>query len=106
MGAFRLLARLRPLRGTALDVFGRTAERRRERQDLADYRQLVETLLADLSPQNYEVACELAGLAAQLRGFGHVRDRNRDKLSDRYRQLLSQWRGEEDTSPVKIVEAA
>ena len=106
MGAFRLLAHLRPLRGTVLDVFGRTDERRRERQDLEDYRQLVDTLLADLSPQNYELACELAGLAAQLRGFGHVRDRNRDNLAERYRRLWSQWRGEEDTSAVKIVEAA
>lgn len=106
MTAFRFLAALRPLRGTALDVFSYTSERKRERQDLSDYRQLVEILLNDLSASNYKLACELAALPEKLRGFGHVRDRNRDKLSQRYQTLLSQWRGNDDANPVKFVEAA
>ena len=100
---FALLARLRFLRGTPFDLFGRSGERRRERQDIADYRELLGELRAGLSDANYAVAVQLAELPLQLRGFGHVKDENRLKLKMQRRQLLAAFRGE---SPVKFVEKA
>ncbi len=106
MPAFAVLARLKFLRGTALDVFGRTAERRQERADLEDYRQLLQTLLAGLKDANYAVALELARLPAKLRGFGHVKDRNRELLAPQRQRLLREFLGEKPADVVTIVEAA
>ncbi|MBW7901127.1 MAG: indolepyruvate ferredoxin oxidoreductase family protein [Rhodocyclaceae bacterium] len=71
--AFRLLAKLRFLRGTALDLFGKTAERRMERQLVADYEADVRLILDRLAPATHADALALAGLPARIRGFGHVK---------------------------------
>ena len=104
--AFRWLARLRFLRGTALDMFGYTAERRQERADIADYESLLGDTMAELNEKNYDAALALAELPAKLRGFGHVKDRNRELLALQKEELLQRLRGEEPVSAVKIVEAA
>jgi len=104
--AFGWLARLRRLRGTPLDIFGRTAERKRERQDIAAYADALETICRELREDNYAAALELARLPAKLRGFGHVKDRNRELLAPRRQQLLAQLRGEVHSAPVKVVDAA
>ena len=106
MRAFGGLAKLRFLRGTALDIFGRTAERRRERADIDDYRQLVDSLLPKLTEQNYPVALQLAKLAGKLRGYGHVKDRNRELLALQRAELLQRFRGEPPAAAVNIVGAA
>ena len=69
MQAFTLLARLRFLRSTALDVFGYTAERRRERADPGGLSRAAGHLVAGLGESNYTAALELARLPAKLRGF-------------------------------------
>ena len=74
MQAFRLLARAKSLRGTALDPFGRTAERRNERAMIADYEQLVRHLSATLTPTNHAAAVDLAALPDAIRGYGHIKD--------------------------------
>lgn len=102
--AFRMLAPLRRLRGTALDVFGYTAERRQERQDIVDYLAMLDELLPRVPAVDYEVLRELLALPLQLRGFGHVKDRNREQLRARERQLRQRLDG--DSSVVKIVDAA
>ena len=61
MRAFKILARLRGLRGGRFDVFGYQAERRAERQLIADYEALVRDLSAKLDTDNHGVAIELAG---------------------------------------------
>jgi indolepyruvate ferredoxin oxidoreductase len=104
MRAFTQLARLRFLRGTAFDVFGYSAERRRERVDLDEYRQLLHTLVAQLDESNYALALELARLPEKLRGFGHVKDRNRELLAPRRAELLREFRGEKAADVVKLVE--
>ncbi|MBN7798495.1 indolepyruvate ferredoxin oxidoreductase family protein [Parahaliea mediterranea] len=106
MTAFEWLAKLRRLRGTRWDVFGYTAERRRERQDIADYEAVLETICRELDADNYAPALELARLPAKLRGYGHVKDRNRDQLALRQQQLYAQLRGESQTAAVKFVDAA
>jgi len=106
MKAFSLLARFRKLRGTRLDLFGYTEERRQERADIADYEALLETVMRELDSDHYDAALELARLPAKLRGFGHVKDRNREMLALRKQQLIAQLRGESQTAAVKIVDAA
>jgi indolepyruvate ferredoxin oxidoreductase len=73
--AFKLLARLKGLRGGRFDVFGYTAERRMERALIGEYRAMIDKLLPALSAENYATAVELASLPEQIRGFGHVKEK-------------------------------
>jgi indolepyruvate ferredoxin oxidoreductase len=101
MKLFGLLAQFKLLRGTALDVFGMTAERKQERQDIVDYQELLSELLGKLNDGNYSIAVELADLPRQLRGFGHVKDQNREKLALQREQLMDRFHGD---NVVKFVE--
>lgn len=76
MSAFGLLARLKGLRGTALDIFGYSEERRTERRLIVDYEALVEEILAKLTPENHALCLALAALPEKIRGFGHVKERH------------------------------
>jgi len=70
---FKLLARGKALRGTALDPFGRLPERREERALIDEYRELVGELLAGLNRENLGVAVDCASLPDQVRGYGPVK---------------------------------
>ena len=76
LSAFRVLARMKGLRGTALDVFGKTAERKAERQLITDYEALIDELLARLAAHNHALAVELASIPEHIRGYGHVKERH------------------------------
>jgi indolepyruvate ferredoxin oxidoreductase len=76
MTAFRVLAKLKGLRGTALDPFGHTAERRMERALIREYRRTIEGLLPRLTAGNLAQAVAIAGIPEDIRGFGHVKERN------------------------------
>ena len=91
--AFGLLARLRRLRGTALDPFGYTAERRTERRLIGEFEALLAELAAGLTAANHDVAVELAALPQGVRGFGHVKEANLAKANDRETGLLAAFRG-------------
>ncbi len=73
MRVLRLLARFRRLRGSLLDPFGHTRERRMERKLLAEYRATLETIRARLTPENHHLAVALARYPEKIRGFGHVK---------------------------------
>jgi indolepyruvate ferredoxin oxidoreductase len=73
---FGVLAKLKFLRGTVLDPFGYTAERKVERQLVHDYEALLDELLAKLSPENHNLAVGLAAVPEKIRGFGHVKQRH------------------------------
>jgi indolepyruvate ferredoxin oxidoreductase len=90
---FRLLARLKGLRGTALDVFGHTEERRTERALIEEYQQTVLELVAGLQPGNHALAVEIARLPEQIKGYGHVKERNLAAVRPQWDSLLQQWRG-------------
>jgi len=92
--AMRWLAHLRFLRGTALDPFGRTAERRTERALIGEYEALIDTLLGGLDQSRHELAVELAGLPEHIRGFGHVKERHLASVRTQWEQGLSRWRGD------------
>ncbi len=89
--AFGLLAKLRRFRGTALDLFGKTAERRMERQLIADYVGLIDTILGRLSPESHGLAVELASIPEQIRGFGHVKERHVAAAKQKEAELLSRF---------------
>jgi indolepyruvate ferredoxin oxidoreductase len=91
-GAFRLLAKLKGLRGTALDVFGYTAERKGERKLIAEYSATIETLLATLDHDNHALAVEIASIPEQIRGYGHVKERHLAAAMTRQNDLMQAWR--------------
>jgi indolepyruvate ferredoxin oxidoreductase len=74
--AFKVLAKLKGLRGTALDVFGYTAERKTERALINEYRASMEEVLASLNEHNHAAALELARIPELIKGFGHVKERH------------------------------
>jgi indolepyruvate ferredoxin oxidoreductase len=90
--AFGLLARFKGLRGTKLDVFGYSAERREERRLIADYEASVAELAAALTPANHAVAVALASLPETIRGFGHVKEASIVKTAARRDDLLVAFR--------------
>jgi indolepyruvate ferredoxin oxidoreductase len=74
--AFKLLARLRGLRGTALDIFGYTPERRMERRLIGEYEAVIEEIIGKLEPNNHALAVNIASIPEEIRGYGHVKERN------------------------------
>ena len=88
----RTLARLKGLRGTSLDPFGRTQERRDERALIADYEALCRELTAGLTPENHALAVTLASLPEKIRGFGHVKAASLIKARQDWAQGLEAWR--------------
>jgi indolepyruvate ferredoxin oxidoreductase len=100
-GAFKLLAKLRGLRGTPLDVFGYTAERRCERQLIADYERTIGGLLDRLDAGNVGLAAEIASVPEYIRGYGHVKEAHLHKAKMREADLLKQWE-----NPLRIVQRA
>jgi len=91
--AFGVLAKFKGLRGTAFDVFGYTAERRMERALIAEYRALVDELLAGLTVDRLADAVALAALPDEIRGYGHVKERNLEKVRAKWAERLAAWRG-------------
>jgi indolepyruvate ferredoxin oxidoreductase len=89
--AFRVLARLKGLRGTALDVFGRTEERRTERALIEQYRETLEQVLCSLDAGNHALAVAIANVPEQIKGFGHVKERNLAAARMRWDELMRQW---------------
>ncbi|HYW56981.1 MAG TPA: indolepyruvate ferredoxin oxidoreductase family protein [Polaromonas sp.] len=82
--AFRVLAKLKGLRGTGLDPFGRTEERKMERALIGQYLDSMEEVLSALTPANHAAAVEIARIPELIRGYGHVKARN-------VRQAQQQW---------------
>ena len=91
---FRVLARLKGLRGTPFDPFGRTAERREERALIEDYQACVTELLAGLQPERHALAVQIARLPEQIRGYGHVKARHLAAVRPQWQDLMAQWRGQ------------
>ena len=89
---FRVLARLKFLRGSRLDIFGRTAERRLERQLISDYERIIDEVMEGLGEDNHALAIDIARIPEGIRGFGHVKERNIASAKARETELLTRWR--------------
>jgi indolepyruvate ferredoxin oxidoreductase len=91
LGAFRVLAKLKGLRGTALDVFGLSEERRTERRLIAEYEATVDALLAGLAHDNHALAVEIAAVPDRIRGFGPVKARSVTEAAARQAELMARY---------------
>jgi len=93
LAAFGILARLKGLRGTPLDLFGRTAERRMERRLIGEYEGVVEQILVHLTPANHALCVALAALPQKMRGFGPVKEANVKSAKAEEEKLLARLTG-------------
>jgi indolepyruvate ferredoxin oxidoreductase len=89
---FRVLAKLKFLRGTAFDPFGRSLERQTERKLIQDYEVMLDELLARLTPENHHLAVGLAVIPEKIRGFGHVKQQHLVAAKADEAALLEQFR--------------
>ena len=90
--AFGLLAKLKGLRGTALDVFGRSEERKMERALITEYQDCINELLQTLNAGNRTLAAEIARIPEDIRGYGHVKERHLKAARPKWQALMSRWR--------------
>ena len=97
--AFKWLAKLKGLRGGALDVFGKTEERRMERALIVEYRACIDELLATLNADNLALAVEIARIPEEIRGYGHVKERHLKAARPKWDGLMAQWRSGKATEP-------
>jgi indolepyruvate ferredoxin oxidoreductase len=89
---FRFLAKLKGLRGTPFDIFGRTEERKEERALIAEYRASLEEVLAGLTAQNHAVAVEIARIPELIKGYGHVKARHLASARPQWAALMNEFR--------------
>jgi indolepyruvate ferredoxin oxidoreductase len=101
MRAFSLLAKGKRLRGTRWDVFGYTRERRHERQLIADYEASLSDIARHLAPATHATAVALAALPEEIKGFGHVKQKNAEAAKRREAELRAEL-----TSPTPVRTAA
>jgi indolepyruvate ferredoxin oxidoreductase len=90
--AFGVLAKMKGLRGGALDFFGKTEERHTERALIAEYRACIDELLKTLSAANVAQAAEIARIPEEIRGYGHVKERHLKAAREKWSGLMAQWR--------------
>ena len=91
MPLFRVLSKLRWLRGTRFDPFGWQADRRLERQLIQRYEHTLDALMIGLRSDNLQLAAEIASLAEKIRGYGHIKQANADKILPQWDALLAQF---------------
>jgi indolepyruvate ferredoxin oxidoreductase len=93
--AFKLMAKLRGLRGTAFDIFGYSAERKQERQLINEYFATIDELLTGLTRDNHALAVDIASIPEHIRGYGHIKEAHYAKARKRWDELMGAWRNPE-----------
>ncbi len=93
--AFKLLARMRGLRGGTFDIFGYTAERRMERRLITEYEATIEELIVKLNSDNHAIAIKIASIPEEIRGFGHVKERHLKIAQGKQAEMLMALRSPE-----------
>ncbi len=102
--AFGVLAKGKAVRGTWLDVFGYSAERRLERQMIRDYETMLDELEQRLGPDTHRVSVALASLPEDIKGFGHVKHANYEAAMKKRETLLGMLRDPKPASTLKAAE--
>jgi indolepyruvate ferredoxin oxidoreductase len=98
--AMRVLAGLKAVRGTPLDVFGYSHERRTERQLIRDFEALIGEIVGKLTPDNHATAVGLATIQQKIRGFGHIKERNLEAAKAEEADLLAKFRADPQPLPI------
>jgi indolepyruvate ferredoxin oxidoreductase len=107
--AFRILKKLKFLRGTRFDPFGYTSERRMERKLIEEFRSTVEAMIDKLTPERMAIAIELACAPREIRGFGPVKAAATAKYRKRRAQLMSDFQrlaAAESSAPSGVTDAS
>ena len=86
------ISELKKLRGTRLDVFGYSEERRMERRLIGEYQATIDEVLATLGQDNHPLAVQIAALPESMRGFGHIKEKNVKAAKEREASLLAAYR--------------
>ncbi|HEY5802017.1 MAG TPA: DUF6537 domain-containing protein, partial [Burkholderiaceae bacterium] len=89
--AFKLLAKAKGLRGTALDIFGYSDERKMERRMIGEYRERILSLLTGLNADNAALAVSIAALPETVRGFGHIKEKAAAQYEQENAKLLAAY---------------
>jgi indolepyruvate ferredoxin oxidoreductase len=92
MTMFKLLAKMKGLRGTALDPFAHSEDRKTERRLIAEYETLVDELLGGMTSANHALAVALAGVPDQIRGYGPVKAASVVTAEAKTAELLAKFR--------------
>ena len=102
MTAFGWLAKLKRLRGTPLDIFGYTDERKQERRLIKDYEATVARVLGKLSVANLDLAAEIAAMPEHIRGYGHIKERHITDAKAREAELLAAYEAGRTSAPAAM----
>src|SRR5699024_9804324 len=97
MTLFRIMTRFKWLRGTALDIFGYTEERRQERALIQDYFAMLDEFSHSLTASRLATAIKLAELPDEIRGFGHIKEASLQQAEIRRKNLWEQYHTPEPT---------
>ena len=89
MKMFRVLAWAKRLRGTRLDIFGYSEERKLERALIAEYADRMRGLIGRLTPANYDIAVEIASVPERIRGYGYIKRRHLAEVKPKEAELLA-----------------
>lgn len=89
---FKVLARFKFLRGTALDLFGRTEERQTERALIQEYKDAINEILAALNLENHALAVKMANVTEQIKGFGHVKEKHLAAVMVQWQSCMDAFR--------------
>jgi len=106
MSAFRVLAALKGLRGTWLDIFSYFAERKLEVKMIGEYEKVLSDIAASLTPANHATAVALAELPLDVKGYGYIKDDNYKKAKAKEAVLLRRLHMTDAERRVPVTEAA
>ena len=88
MTLFKIISKFKFLRGTSFDPFGYLSERKNERKLIKDYKNCILDIGTKLSKNNYDIAVDIASVPDQIRGFGHVKEKNIKVAEDCQNNLI------------------
>ena len=106
MGAFRVLAALKGLRGTWLDIFARNPERKLEVAMIAEYERLLADVAANLTSANHATAISLAALPLDVKGYGYIKEGNYKQVKAKEAVLLRRLHMSDAERAAPVTEAA
>lgn len=89
---FRIMAKFKWLRGTSFDIFGYSAERKMERELIEEYERTMAEIIENLNHDNHSLAVEIASLPEKIRGYGHVKLENVEKVKVEWQELVQRYR--------------
>lgn len=89
---YKVLAKMKGLRGTAVDVFGYTAERKMERGLIQTYEKTIDELIGSLDHDNHSLAVKIASLPDKIRGYGYIKEESVTATNAEFKDLMAHYR--------------